>query len=180
MVNAIQPANNRRLPLIAFVVALAALYFGREILMPLALAILVSFLLTPPVRRLESWRLPRIPAVLVVIMIAVAAFAGTGWVVVNQLLDVINQLPNYRNNIHRKIESFRGPEGSTLAKATDSVKELSKEALLPAPAPNKLPLYRGSPPEHSSRRLRRRRREHPFRWKWWSRRRPHCSLCETC
>ena len=52
---------------------------------------------------------------------------GVGYVVANQLLDVINQLPSYKANIERKLESFHGPHAGSLAKATDSVQELSKE-----------------------------------------------------
>src|SRR5438309_2105257 len=96
------PAASRRPPLIGFVIAVAALYFGKEVLIPLALAVLLAFLLTAPVKRLEKWKLPRTAAVLVVLILSAAAFAGLGWIVVNQLLDVINQLPNYKANIERK------------------------------------------------------------------------------
>jgi hypothetical protein len=44
----------------------AALYFGREVLVPIALALLLSFVLAPLVRRLQSWRFPRIVAVSIV------------------------------------------------------------------------------------------------------------------
>ena len=50
----------------------AALYFGREVLVPIALALLLSFVLAPLVRRLQSWRFPRIIAVAIV---AIFAFA---------------------------------------------------------------------------------------------------------
>src|SRR5690348_4966378 len=93
------PAASRRPPLIGFVIAVAALYFGKEILIPLALAILLAFLLTPPVRRLEKWKLPRTGAVLVILIMSMAAAGGVGYVVANQLLDVINQLPSYKANI---------------------------------------------------------------------------------
>jgi len=120
------PTPSRRPPLIGFVIAVAALYFGKEVLIPLALAILLAFLLTPPVRRLEKWKLPRTAAVLVILLLSMAAAGGVGYVVANQFLDVINQLPSYKANIERNLESFHGPHAGTLAKATDSVQELSK------------------------------------------------------
>ena len=122
---------------------MAALYFGKEVLIPLALAILLAFLLTPPVRRLETWKLPRLPAVLLVLILSVSAFGAIGWAVANQLLDVINQLPGYRANIQRKMESFRGPQAGTLAKATNSVQELSKELAsgTPKQQPSELPRH---------------------------------------
>ena len=67
-----------------------------------------------------------------------AATAGIGWIVTNQLLDIINQLPNYRTNIVHKLESFRGPQGGSLAKATASVRELGKE-LSTNPAQQQIP-----------------------------------------
>ena len=45
--------------LVAMLTALAAMYFAREILLPVALAILLSFLLTPATNRLERWHIPR-------------------------------------------------------------------------------------------------------------------------
>jgi predicted PurR-regulated permease PerM len=51
-------------PIIASLLVVAALYFAREILVPLAVAVLLSFLLTPSVRRLERWKLGRVPSVL--------------------------------------------------------------------------------------------------------------------
>jgi len=58
--------------LIAGVVVVAALYFARAVLVPFALAVLLSFLLTPLVRQVERLRLPRVPAVLVVVILVVA------------------------------------------------------------------------------------------------------------
>ena len=58
--------------LVALVIVTAVLYLAREVLIPLALSILFGFLLAPAVRRLESWRLHRVPATLIVATIAAA------------------------------------------------------------------------------------------------------------
>ena len=120
-------------PIIAFLLIVAALYFAREILVPLAVAVLLSFLLTPAVRRLERWKLGRLASVLLVFVFAMGCVAGAGYVVGNQLFDVLNELPAYKANFHTKMESLRGNGSGSLAKATASVQELSKELASPKP-----------------------------------------------
>src|SRR5690606_328243 len=59
-------------------VIIAALYFGRGLLIPLALAILLGFLLDPAVTRLKRWGLPRMVATLLVVSMALGALTGMG------------------------------------------------------------------------------------------------------
>src|SRR5947208_2261577 len=92
-------ACSRISPWIAFVSLIAALYFAREVLIPIALATLLTFLLTPLTKGLERCRLGRLPSVLIVLVLSLSAIGGIGWMVSNQLLDVINQLPAYKDNI---------------------------------------------------------------------------------
>ncbi len=113
--------------LVAFATSIAALYFAKPVLVPLSLSILLAFLLTPSVKRLEALRLGRILSVILVLVVSFSAIGGVGWIVANQLIDVINQLPNYTNNIHKKLESFHSPHQGSLAQVTDSVQELTKE-----------------------------------------------------
>jgi len=130
------------------VVTLAVLYFGRDILIPFSLAILVAFLLTPAVKRLESWRLGRIPSVLLVVLFSFSIVGGLGWIAGNQLIDVVNELPQYKENISHKMEMFRGPSKGGLAKAGESVKELAKE-LSGSPAPEQAPVPAPEKPKKS-------------------------------
>ena len=120
-------ASFRPFPLLAFVVSIAALYFAKEIFIPLALAVLFAFLLTPLVVGLERLKLGRILSVTLVLIVSFSLVGGVGWVVANQLIEVINELPNYTSNIREKMESLHGPHGGSLAKATDSVQQLTKE-----------------------------------------------------
>jgi predicted PurR-regulated permease PerM len=120
-------ASSRPFPLLAFVVSIAALYFAKEIFVPLALAVLFAFLLTPLVTGLERLRLGRIPSVTLVLIVSFSLIGAVGWIVANQLIEVINELPNYTSNIREKMESLHGPHGGSLAKATDSVQQLTKE-----------------------------------------------------
>ncbi|MDP9337280.1 MAG: AI-2E family transporter [Acidobacteriota bacterium] len=115
------------LTLFAAVVVIATLYFARVMLVPLALAMLFTFLLTPLVSVLERIRFPRFLAVFLTVSIAVTGLGAIGWTVANQLIDVTNQLPNYKSNIKTKIDSIRSPKSSRLDNAANAVKEISKE-----------------------------------------------------
>jgi len=128
------PGSSRFLPLIAFVLSIAALYFAREVLIPFALAVLFSFMLTPVVKGLERFRLGRVPSVGIVVLVSLLVAGAIGWVVSNQLIDVISQLPGYRENIHNKISALQGPAGGAFKKAADNVRDLS-EALTVELAP---------------------------------------------
>jgi predicted PurR-regulated permease PerM len=111
------------------VTAVAALYFGQEILMPVALAILLSFALAPVVMRLRRWRLGRVPSVIGVVALMFVLIIGFGMVVGTQLVDLANNLPSYEQNIRAKIRSLRGAAagGGIVDQASEMLRDLSKE-----------------------------------------------------
>jgi predicted PurR-regulated permease PerM/GAF domain-containing protein len=113
--------------LTTFVLGVA--YFAREVIIPLALAILLTFLLAPFVRKLERW-ITRIPAVVLTMMLIVAGIVGTGWVLTNQVVDLAEQLPNYKENIRAKLRSIKVPEGRGFTKLSETLTDLKKD--LPA------------------------------------------------
>jgi predicted PurR-regulated permease PerM len=115
------------LTLTAVVVVIAGLYFGRQVLIPLALAVVLSFLLAPVASWLETWRLGRVLSVVVVISLALALVGIGGWMVSGQLMNVVDQLPSYQSNIHDKVQSLRVQHGNRLTNATKTVSDLSKE-----------------------------------------------------
>ncbi|MBA2743345.1 MAG: AI-2E family transporter, partial [Chthoniobacterales bacterium] len=110
--------------LTAFVIA--ALYFGRELLIPLALSALLTFLLSPLVARLERW-LGRIVAVLLVVALIFSAVGGAGWILTRQLVDLATKLPEYKGNITEKLHAFRTPKGGTFTKLSETVDELRQQ-----------------------------------------------------
>ena len=113
--------------LTAIVLVVAVLYFARELLIPFALALLLSFLLAPLVYWLQHRGLGRIPAVVAVVVLSFSLFGLLGWVVTDQLLDLINELPKYKENLLVKITSLRGPIGKGVQTTTNTIKELGKE-----------------------------------------------------
>src|SRR3954463_16449049 len=89
MARAVNPNKTSRFVLLASVcVVVAALYFAQEVLIPVALAVLLTFLFTPIVARLERWRVPRPVAVVLVVLIAFGGFAALGYVVGKQIVEL--------------------------------------------------------------------------------------------
>jgi predicted PurR-regulated permease PerM/methylmalonyl-CoA mutase cobalamin-binding subunit len=119
--------------LLAFVVA--ALYFGRSVFVPIALATLITFLLSRLVTRLERW-IGRIAAVLVTVIAMFSIFAGASWVIGRQVIDLADKLPDYQANIVAKIRSLKLPAAGPLARFSSSVHVLQSELAAPSPAPS--------------------------------------------
>ena len=110
------------------VVIVAALYIGRDVFVPIALAILLSFVLAPLVRFLQSWRVPRGVSVVLVVIVSFVAILGIGGVMVAQMNQLAEDLPRYQSTLREKIQSLRGVTGGgTLDKAADVLMDLGKE-----------------------------------------------------
>src|ERR1700726_115095 len=108
---------------------IAMLYFGREIFVPIALAILLSFVLAPLVAILQRIHVPRGVAVVSVVMLAFALIFAMGSLLATQLTQLPGALPRYQSTISEKIQSFRDTNAGrgTLERASDMLKDLSKE-----------------------------------------------------
>jgi predicted PurR-regulated permease PerM len=108
---------------------IAALYFGREIFVPIALAILLSFVLAPLVGLLQRARAPRAFSVVSVVVLAFMVIFGLGTLIANQLSQLAGDLPVYQSTMREKIKSVRGATASsgTLERAADMLQELSRE-----------------------------------------------------
>lgn len=110
-------------------IIVATLYFGREILVPIALAILLSFVLAPLVGLLQHLRVPRGAAVVSVVVAAFALIFATGSLLATQLTQLAGDLPRYQSTISEKIQSIRETTAGrgTLERASGMLKDLSKE-----------------------------------------------------
>ena len=123
---ALAPTRGKFSP-ITLIITVAVLFLAREVLIPLALAVLFSFLLVPAVRWLERRHVWRWVATTLVACAFFLAFAGVGWIVFNQSLDLAGQLPKYQDNIQQKLASLRGPAGGSFRKAEKAVMDLNKK-----------------------------------------------------
>ena len=97
----------RSITVLAVLGVIAALYFAKAVFVPLALAILLTFLLAPAVRMLRSWGLPKPPAVVLVVAFAFTVILGIGALVGQQVTKLAQNLPVYQYNIEEKIRSAR-------------------------------------------------------------------------
>lgn len=111
------------------VIIVTALYVGREIFVPVALAILLSFVLASPVSALQRLRVSRGIAVVGVVLFAFAIIFALGSLIATQLNRLAGDLPSYQATIQSKIQSVRGVTGgsSTLERAAGMLQDLGKE-----------------------------------------------------
>src|SRR5437660_4941524 len=77
----------RSLSILAVLAIVAAFYVGKAVFLPLALAILLTFVLAPPVRKLRSWGAGRVPSVVIVVFFAFVTIGGIGTLVGQQVSD---------------------------------------------------------------------------------------------
>src|ERR1700743_3338373 len=131
------------------VIIVSMLYLGREIFVPVALAVLLSFVLASPVSALQRMRAPRGIAVVGVVLFAFAIIFALGSLIATQLTRLAGDLPRYQTTIQSKIQSVRGISGgsSTLERAAGMLQDLGKELDKPKGASTETPVnsVSGSP-----------------------------------
>ncbi len=114
-------------PMLVLALVLFTLYFARDLLIPFAMALTLNFLLAPAVIKLERLRLRRLPAVILVVLLASAFMVVGGWVVIRQLLDVASDIPSYHQNIDHKLSSVHAPTTGPVGNAITGIKILSED-----------------------------------------------------
>ncbi|HEY2102733.1 MAG TPA: hypothetical protein VGH08_05735, partial [Chthoniobacterales bacterium] len=118
--------------LLAFVIT--ALYFGRAVFVPLALASLITFLVSRLASRLERW-IGRIAAVLLVVVVLFSLAGAASWMIGRQVIDLAQKLPDYHENVTRKLRSIRLPAVGLISRFSSSVDQLQTELASPSPSP---------------------------------------------
>ncbi len=119
------------------VVIVAALFLGREVLIPIVLAVLLSFVLVPLVALLQRIHLPRVPAVLLAVVLALGVILALGGLIGAQLANLVSDIPRYETTIQPKVASLRR---LTIGRMSEMMGSLGREmdnagsAKPPAPA----------------------------------------------
>jgi predicted PurR-regulated permease PerM len=121
-----KPFDFRKLIELAYlIVILSAFSWAKEFLLPIVLAILISFLLTPIVSRIERWGFHPVLAVLSVVIVAFALIGVLCTTVSVEALNLVNSLPKYRDNIHAKWSAIQQAPPGPVSLAFRNIGELA-------------------------------------------------------
>jgi predicted PurR-regulated permease PerM len=125
--------------LASVVLVIGSLYWARAVFVPLALALMLTFLLQPVVAVLHRRGLGYAPAAVLVVLLLALLIGAIGWVAVMQLSSLASELPRYQDNLKQKIEDLQyASQGGVFGKIQESVADLSRnfqERQLPATGP---------------------------------------------
>ena len=110
-------------------ITIAALYAGRAVFIPLALAILLAFILAPAIMFLRRWRFPYIVATVTVLLIFLGSLAGVGAVITGQVTNLVEELPKYERTLRDKISVLRsaGVGSRAMDRAGETLQQLRND-----------------------------------------------------
>ena len=126
------PSQNSLMTLAVAVAVIAALYFAREVLIPITLAVLLSFVLAPLVERLRRLGLSRVPAVFLAVLLTLSVIVVLGGIIGTQVAQLANRAPVYAYTIQQKVDLVRG---FTTEQLSALASRLGRDAQAPKPAP---------------------------------------------
>jgi len=126
---------------VIFAITVTALYFGRGIFVPLALAILLSFVLAPLVLLLRRLHVGRVPSVIIAVLLAVFVIFGVGALIGAQLAQLAENLPQYQSTIKEKIQSVKdtAAAGGIVGRASSMIKDIRTAIATTGQNPNQAP-----------------------------------------
>ena len=126
------PGLRGLLTLAVGVVLVEALYFGREVFIPLVLAVLLSFVLGPVVNLLRRAKLGRVPSVIVAVLLALGVIGGIGAVIGTQVAGLAGNLPQYQATVQKKFaglqEGWLGEANRVIARFSHQVENATQKA----------------------------------------------------
>lgn len=120
--------------LATLVLVVGVLRVAEDVLVPVAFAVLLAFLLSPLVVRLVRFGFPKAFAIIATVTIAFSIIGALGWVVSSQAISLVRELPNYEENLRRKISAVTQPRTpEALARMGGMVENLRREIQTPDP-----------------------------------------------
>lgn len=111
----------------------AALYFASEVLIPITLAALLTFILAPLVDLLRRIRIPRVAAIIATVLLALGIIVGVGAVIGTQVADLAGQLPKYQTTLESKVTKLRDSTIAPLSRAVEKFRSRSEQQQSPKP-----------------------------------------------
>ena len=118
----------------AVVITVVVLRYAQDVFVPLALAILMTFLLAPLVERLQRWHINRGVAVVLSVALTILILGGLMWVVFHQFMDLVNELPGYRRQLRANLADLTHALRGGMSETTHAVDQLTREFTRVAPA----------------------------------------------
>jgi len=112
----------------AVVLIIASLYWAQSVLIPIALSIMLTFLLSPVATALERTGLGRLPSIILIVLLTFSLLGTVGWVVAIEFTSLGNELPKYTDNIRQKISDVRGAgKGGALENVQKAIEQVKEE-----------------------------------------------------
>jgi len=136
--------------LASLALVLGLLYWLRPVLVPIALAVLLTFVLSPLVTLVQRRAVPRVLAVVASVSLAFALIAGLGSMVARELNSLVDALPRYEHNLKVRIAEMKGDDTGLVTKIRRAMKRISREMEAPAQvpqAPTRQPVAQADVPE---------------------------------
>ena len=99
--------NGPWVTLLTLVLVVGILYTGKQVLLPMALGIVLAFVLTPLVRQFDRMHLPRFLGVTLTMVLALSAVGGMGYVVYDQFAQLSGEISQYTSSMRRKVGQLR-------------------------------------------------------------------------
>jgi predicted PurR-regulated permease PerM len=107
--------------MLLFVLIVATLYFGKEVLIPVVLALLLAFFIAPLVDLLRRIRLGQVPSVLLAVVLALGLVLAIGGVIGTQVAELSTNIPKYVGTVETKIASIREYTVGRLSHLADTI-----------------------------------------------------------
>ncbi|MFG1348472.1 AI-2E family transporter [Xanthobacter autotrophicus] len=120
--------QDRLVTFFAAIAIVTVIYLGRDVFVPIAVAILLAFVLAPVIMVLRRIRIPRTASVVAVVLVTFLGLMALGGVLALQVTDLVAELPQYRMNMRDKIKSLKEAAGGsgTFERTMDLVQDLSR------------------------------------------------------
>jgi predicted PurR-regulated permease PerM len=128
------PELKALLGIVVGTLAIAALYFARSVLIPITLAVMLSFVLSPVVNFLQRFRIWRAPAVILTVLAALALLGIVGTLIGSQAAALTANAPQYARTIEAKVENVQSFTVQKLAAITKQLAMNRKPAVATPPA----------------------------------------------
>ena len=141
----VQSSLRVAIPILAVIVATAVLYFARDILLPLAMAGMLSVIFSPLAKRAEKL-LGHLAGTALVVLGAIALVGGIGYFLTTELTSVADQLTDYSSNIAIKLTAVQKNTPASLRRIEAAIEDVEKQLQRSAHEPSKPRTVQAVPP----------------------------------